>query len=64
MTGGGWFYPRTAAGLLECYTMAIPFFRNSLLGDIGDAAVLFGLFELVEHSSKYFEKPQTEKIKK
>ena len=26
-------YPKTIDGLVECYTLAIPFFRNSLLGD-------------------------------
>ncbi len=26
-------YPKTWTGLVECYTLALPFFRNSLLGD-------------------------------
>ncbi|HEX9007248.1 MAG TPA: DUF6580 family putative transport protein [Bacteroidota bacterium] len=39
-------YPRTAAGLAECYVAAIPFFRNTLLGDLGYVALLFGAFEL------------------
>jgi hypothetical protein len=39
-------YPRTAAGLLECYTAAIPFFRNSLAGDVAYVALLFGAYEL------------------
>ena len=32
---GVWFlaYPKTIDGLIECYTLAIPFFRNSLIGD-------------------------------
>jgi len=30
--GGGARYPLTAAGLVECYVQAIPFFRNSLIG--------------------------------
>ena len=29
--GGGYAYPMTLAGLLDCYVQAIPFFRNSLL---------------------------------
>src|SRR5450830_1134055 len=29
----GSMYPRTFTGLLESYIMALPFFRNSLLGD-------------------------------
>lgn len=30
---GGW-YPKTVNGLIESYTMAIPFFRNTILGDL------------------------------
>ncbi|MGP0064214.1 MAG: DUF6580 family putative transport protein [Isosphaeraceae bacterium] len=35
-------YPMTWAGLLECYTAAIPYFRNSLSGDFAFTAILFG----------------------
>ncbi|MBI5201483.1 MAG: hypothetical protein HY925_07865 [Elusimicrobia bacterium] len=42
----GGLYPRTGAGLAECFTAAIPFFRNSLLGDFGFTALLFGLERL------------------
>ena len=27
-------YPKTWSGLATCYTMAIPFFKNSLMGDL------------------------------
>lgn len=37
-------YPRTWAGLLECYWMALPFYRVTLAGDLAYAAVLFGVF--------------------
>ena len=47
LTGGGWFYPRTWQGLVECYVMAVPFFRNTLAGDLVFTGVLFGLFELM-----------------
>lgn len=40
-------YPRTLAGLSECYVAAIPFFRNTVLGDLLYTGVLFGLFELL-----------------
>jgi hypothetical protein len=46
LTGGGWFYPKTWQGLIDCYVMAIPFFRNTLTGDLLYTGVLFGLFEL------------------
>ena len=40
-------YPHNFAGLMECYTAAIPFFRNTLVGDLAYVAGLFGLFELI-----------------
>ena len=44
----GALYPRTAAGLVECYAAAIPFFRNTLAGDLFFTAVLFGGFALAQ----------------
>jgi hypothetical protein len=41
-------YERTAEGLTLCFTLAIPFFGNTLLGDLTYCAVLFGSFELVK----------------
>ncbi|HEX7456647.1 MAG TPA: DUF6580 family putative transport protein [Candidatus Nanoarchaeia archaeon] len=43
---GGW-YPRNLAGLVEAYTMAVPFFRNTLLGDLFYTGVFFGGYELI-----------------
>ena len=43
-------YPMTGEGLLRCFTLALPFFRNSFLGDLFYAAVLFGLFALAKRS--------------
>lgn len=40
-------YPRTFAGQLMSYTNALPFFRNTLLGDLFYSAVLFGSYELI-----------------
>lgn len=42
------FYPHTWAGLEACYVAAIPFFQNSLAGDLFYAALLFGGFALAE----------------
>lgn len=36
-------YSRDSQGLLACYTAAIPFFRNALLGDVAFTGLLFGL---------------------
>jgi hypothetical protein len=41
-------YPHTLGGLLTCYVAAIPFFRNTLLGDLAYTALLFGGFHLLE----------------
>ncbi len=35
-------YPHTASGLAACYVAGIPYFRNTLAGDVGFTAILFG----------------------
>jgi len=42
------FYPRTLAGLEACYVAAIPFFQNTVAGDLFYAALLFGGFKIAE----------------
>ncbi|MGD8782029.1 MAG: hypothetical protein PVH88_24085 [Ignavibacteria bacterium] len=44
----GSFYPKTVGGLMACYVAAIPFFHNTLLGDLFYSAVLFGSFEMAQ----------------
>lgn len=39
-------YAHTLEGLLRCYVMALPFFRNSLAGDLLWTGALFGLHDL------------------
>jgi hypothetical protein len=43
-----WFggYERSWSGLMACYTMALPFFRYTLAGDLSFALVLFGGYAL------------------
>jgi hypothetical protein len=41
-------YPKTAAGLSMAYAAGLPFFRNTLLGDLVYCALLFGGFALIE----------------
>ncbi len=41
------WYTKTLAGLVQCYVLALPFFRNTLLGDIFYVGVFFGVYELV-----------------
>ena len=44
----GSMYPKTFAGLIESYIMALPFLRNSLVGDISYSAIFFGSYALVK----------------
>jgi hypothetical protein len=49
---GAWvsdgLYPRTFGGLGACYVAAIPFFQNTIAGDLIYTALLFGGFALAE----------------
>jgi hypothetical protein len=38
-------YPHTLDGLIQCYVMALPFFRNDIAGNVLWSAILFGLFD-------------------
>ncbi len=40
----GTLYPKTFGGLVTCYVAALPFFRNTLLGDLFYTAVMFGSY--------------------
>ena len=42
------FYPLTWQGLAACYVAAIPFFQNTLAGDLFFTAILFGGFAFAE----------------
>jgi hypothetical protein len=44
--GHGDFYPLNLSGLLLSYQYGLPFFRNTLLGDLTYVGVLFGAVEL------------------
>ena len=41
-------YPHTLDGLIQCYFMALPFFRNDIAGNVLWTAMLFGLFVLIQ----------------
>ncbi len=41
-------YPKTLTGLIDCYVLAIPFFRSTIAGDLIYTAILFGGFELIK----------------
>ncbi len=41
------WYPKNISGLLSCYLLALPFFKNSLLSHFFYSAVLFASYEAV-----------------
>ena len=41
-------YTKTATGLISCYSMALPFLQNSLLGDAAWFVIVFLAFDLIE----------------
>ncbi len=50
------WYPKTFSGIIQCYLMALPFFRNTLLGDLFYVTVFFGSYELIKIWAKEIEK--------
>lgn len=49
-------YPKTLAGLVQCYVAAIPFFRNSVLGNLVIVFVGSIMFLSAWNYSPYFKK--------
>lgn len=47
----GTMYTKDPLGLIEAYTLAIPFFRNTLLGDLFYSGFFFGVYEVVKNPS-------------
>ncbi|HEV8538801.1 MAG TPA: DUF6580 family putative transport protein, partial [Bacteroidota bacterium] len=41
-------YAHTLSGLWACYIAAIPFFRNTVMGDAVYVAAMFGVYELAK----------------
>lgn len=48
----GRLYPHTLQGLIQCFTMAIPFYRNTILGDLIFTGAFFGAYEILISSAK------------
>jgi hypothetical protein len=57
-------YPKTFEGMVQAYVNAIPFFQNTILGDLFYVAVFFGSYELVKHyySTKLVQKSQSKSV--
>ena len=49
---GVWFstnmYPKDFSGLVTCYTAGLPFFKNTIIGDLVYSGALFGAFEFAQ----------------
>lgn len=45
----GTLYPLTMEGLIACFTAALPFFQNTVLGAVFYSALMFGGFELASN---------------
>lgn len=55
----GGYYGYGFDGLIACYVAAIPFWGNSLVGDLGSTAILFGLFVLARRTIAPQTTPET-----
>ena len=49
-------YPRTFAGLMTCYTAAIPFFRGTVESDLFFSVAMFGLPVLLQALSEWMHR--------
>jgi hypothetical protein len=48
---GNW-YDKSFSGLIRCFFLALPFFRNTIAGDLFFSGIFFGLYETVLHWNK------------
>jgi len=55
----GTMYAHDLAGLFHCYYMAIPFFRNSALGDMFYTGIFVGAYEFI---SSFYAQGQSVKL--
>ena len=56
---GGLMYPMTSEGLIACYAAAMPFFQNTLAGDLIYSIALFMLFEKIFKSQLISKKVES-----
>ena len=55
MTSG--LYTKTAEGLMQAYVAGIPFFQNSLIGNLLYSAVIFGGYRLLQKNIAVLKEP-------
>ncbi len=51
VAGHSTMYSADFAGLVKCYTMALPFFGRTLAGDLLFSGAIFGMYELLSRAS-------------
>lgn len=44
----GSMYSKSISGLMDCYILAIPFFKNTLIGDLFYTGIFFGGYEFIK----------------
>lgn len=42
------WYPKNLSGILQSYLLALPFFKNNLLGNLFYTSIFFGSYEIIE----------------
>ena len=45
-------YAHNWSGIVSCYTLALPFFRNTVMSDVVFTAALFGIYALATHRQR------------
>ncbi len=50
----GFLYPLTLTGLIQCFYMALPFFRSTIVSDLLYSGVLFGVYALAQRMAARF----------
>lgn len=56
------YYQYSFNGLVECYVMAIPFFKNTVAGDLFYVAAMFGIYEFVNRYLRGSKLAESKKI--
>lgn len=63
---GVWFsgsmYPKDFSGLMQSYLMALPFFRNTLLGDLFYNGVFFGGYAILKSRFSRFARLEVPRV--
>lgn len=59
---GGLLYPRTLAGLADCYAKAVPFFQRGLASDLLFSALFFGAAALIAQARHGVPEPDANRL--